>query len=99
MSDLGITLDHAEPLEVQRRGMSFRNRGMNQESLGCVSCPKSTQVYTRRNRSIGSRSRVIGGILSDKEDSGGVKATPDALLASLLNAQLDSFSPIKSFFV
>jgi len=39
--------------------------------------------------------RDNGGILSDKEDSGGVQATADALLASLLNAQLDSFSPAR----
>ena len=35
------------------------------------------------------------GILSDKEDSGGVQAIADAVLASLLNAQLDSFSPAR----
>jgi len=33
VSDLGITLDHAEPLGVQRRGLSSGNRRMNQESL------------------------------------------------------------------
>ena len=39
VNDLGITLDHTEQLEVHRRGLSFENRRMNQESLGCVSCP------------------------------------------------------------
>jgi len=29
VSDSGITLDHAEPLEVQRRGLSFGTRRMN----------------------------------------------------------------------
>ena len=92
MSDLGVTLDHVEPLEVQMRGFSFGNGRINQESLGCVSCPKSTQVYTRRNHSLGLRLRDNGRNLSNNEDLGGVEATLDALLASLLNAQLDSFS-------
>jgi len=86
VNDLGITLDHTEPLEVQRRGLSSVSRRMHQESLGCVSCPKSTQVYTRRNRSLGLRLRDKGGNPSDNEDLGGVEATADALLASLLNA-------------
>ena len=59
---------------------------MSQESLGCVSCPKSTQVYSRRNHSFGLRLRDNGGNLSDDEDLGGVEAIADALLASLLNA-------------
>jgi len=95
VSDLGVTLDHVEPLEVQMRGFSFGNGRINQESLGCVSCPKSTQVYTRRNHSLGLRLRDNGRNLSNNEDLGGVEATLDALLASLLNAQLDSFSPAR----
>ena len=48
--------------------------------------PRSTQVYIRRNRSLGLRLRDNGGNISDNEDLGGVEVTPDALLASLLNA-------------
>jgi len=95
VSDSGITLGHVEPLEVQRRGLSSGTRRMNKESLRCVTEPKSTQVYIRRNRSLGFRLRDNWGILSDKEDSGGVQASADALLASLLNAQLNSFSPAR----
>jgi len=75
--------------------LSSGTRRMNQESLRCVPMPKSTQVYIRRNRSLDFRLKDNGGILSDKEDSGGVQATAVALLASLLKAQLDSFSPAR----
>ena len=80
---------------MQRKRLSSGTTKMNQESLRCVPVPKSTQVYIRRNRSLGFRLKDNGGIPSDKEDSGGVQATADALLASLLNAHLDSFSPAR----
>ena len=80
---MGTTFEHVELLEVQVRVLSSRNRRINQESLGCVSCPKSTQVYTRRNCPLSLRVRDNGRNISHNEDLAGVEATPDALLASV----------------
>lgn len=92
VSDEGFTLDQTEPLAVQRRNLSSGTVTLNQQSLNSVLEPKRAKVYSRRNRPHGFKWRVKGGILSEKVDSGGVDASADALLASILDSQLDSLS-------
>jgi len=88
VSDIGTTFEHADPLEVHVRGLSSGNRRVNLESLGCVSSPKSTQVIFIKNQSFGFRLMNS----SNTGDLGAVGATQEALPASLINAQLDSFT-------